>query len=51
MSMLNDHKNKKKPELNHLWESFKSLSKTLEVNMDFTGTLYQKVAQKIYSIK
>ena len=49
MSMLNDYQNKKKPELNYLWESFKSLSKILEVEMVFTDLLYQKVAKKIYS--
>ena len=48
MSMLNDYKIGKKPELNHLWESFESLCKIIDIHMDCTESLYQKVARKIY---
>jgi len=48
MSMLNDYKIGKKPELNHLWESFKSLCKIIDTHMDFTESLYQKIVRKIY---
>ena len=48
MSMLNDYKIGKKPELNHLWESFKSLCKIIDIHMDFTESLYQKIVRKIY---
>lgn len=48
MSMLNDYKTGRRPELDHLWKSFKSLSKILGFNMDFTESLYQKVEKKIY---
>ncbi len=48
MSMLNDYKIGKKPELNHLWESFESLCKIIDIHMDFTESLYQKIVRKIY---
>ena len=48
MSMLGDYKIGKRPELDHLWESFKSLCKILDVKMDFTDSLYQKVAAKVF---
>ena len=48
MSMLGDYKIGKRPELDHLWESFKSLCKILDIKMDFTDSLYQKVAAKVF---
>lgn len=49
MSMLGDYKIGKKPELNHLWESFENLCEILDIRMDFTKLLYQAVERKIYS--
>ena len=49
MSMLSDYKIGKKPELNHLWESFENLCKILDIRMNFTKLLYQAVERKIYS--
>ena len=51
MSMLSDYKIGKRPELDHLWKSFKSLCKILDIQMDFTDLLYQKVAEKIFKTK
>tara|TARA_Y100000590_G_scaffold469642_1_gene658849 strand:- start:16022 stop:17014 length:993 start_codon:yes stop_codon:yes gene_type:complete len=48
MSMLNDFKIGRRPELDHLWKSFKTLSKIFDLDMDFTESLYQKVKKKIY---
>ena len=45
---LYERKIGKKPELNHLWESFESLCKIIDIHMDFTESLYQKVVRKIY---
>ena len=49
LSMLNDYNIGKRPELDHLWESFKNLSKILNIRMDFTESLYKKVEKKIYN--
>ena len=51
MSMLSDYKIGKRPELDHLWESFNSLCKILSVDMNFTAQMYQKVEKKIFKIK
>ena len=48
MSMLNDYKIGKKPEIDHLWLSFKDLIKILDINMKFTESIYSKIEKKIF---
>ena len=48
MSMLSDFKIGRRPELDHLWNSFKSVCKILNIKMDFTDSLYKKIEKKIF---
>jgi ketopantoate reductase len=47
MSMLHDYKNGKAIELSYIWDGFEKISKILELKMDFTKELCERVLKKV----
>jgi len=47
MSMLHDYKNGKAIELPYIWDGFEKISKILELKMDFTKELCERVLKKV----